>query len=245
MKLLIVDDEKTTVQMLKKSIDFSEYGISVVDEAYDGLSAFEKIENYDVVFVDINMPKLDGLTMIERALKEKNAKAKFIIISAYSDFSLVKKAMKYGVYNYILKPIDIAEVKGELEKIQDEHSVSEFEKKPHHKIEDGKSSELILAVKKYVDENYHKKLSLNILAKKFFINPIYLGQLFKNKLGIYFTGYLLKVRMERAKVLLTTTEKRIIEIAQEVGYNDYDYFLISFEKYEGIKVTKYRELNKK
>ncbi len=245
MKLLIVDDEKTTIQMLKKSIDFSEYGISVVDEAYDGLSAFEKIENYDIIFVDINMPKLDGLTMIERALKEKRVKAKFIIISAYSDFSLVKKAMKYGVYNYILKPIDIAEVKGELEKIQEEYSVSEFEKKPHQEIEEGKSSELVLAVKKYVDENYHKKLSLNILAKKFFINPIYLGQLLKNKLGIYFTGYLLKVRMERAKVLLATTEKRIIEIAQEVGYNDYDYFLISFEKYEGIKVTKYRELNKK
>ncbi len=246
MKLLIVDDEKTTIQMLRKSINFEEYGITVVDEAYDGISSFEKIENYDIAFVDIKMPRMYGLTMIEKAVKEKKVKTKFIIISAYSDFALVKKAMRFGVYNYILKPIDIAEVKGELEKIQEEHEVSEYENATDgDSKKDVNSGEIIDAVKKYVDENYEKKLNLSILGKRFFINPIYLGQLFKNKLGVYFTGYLLRVRMEKAKSLLKTTDKRISEIARDVGYGDYDYFLISFEKYEGVKVTKYRELNKK
>ena len=75
-------------------------------KACDGLEGLEVIrrEKPDVVIMDIRMPDMDGLTMLEK-LREEGVTSKAVILSAYSDFSYAKRAMELGVSNYLLKPV--------------------------------------------------------------------------------------------------------------------------------------------
>ena len=70
----------------------------------------------DIVITDIRMPGMDGLDFIERA-RELNPEIVFVIISGYSDFDFAKRAIKYGVSDYLLKPIDEAELRSNLANI--------------------------------------------------------------------------------------------------------------------------------
>ncbi len=241
MKLLIVDDEMPSINMLRSAIDFKEYGFDVVDECSDGEQALPVVKDYDVVITDLKMPKMDGLTLIRKAVEELKVKTKFIIVSAYDDFTFVKTALRYGVKNYILKPVDIEEVREELEKLKEELDADG--ETPGAEEDENKSkvnSTVVQEVKQYVDKHFSKKLSLNILGKLFYVNPVYLGQVFKNRYNLYFSEYVLQVRMSCAKNLLETTALRISDIARSVGYQDYDYFSISFEKFTGMKPLAYR-----
>lgn len=95
-------------------------------------------------------------------------------------------------------------------------------------------------IKQYIDLYYHKNISLKTIAAKFFMNPVYLGQLFKKTYGIYFKDYLLQVRINEAKKQLRQSEKRIYEIAESVGFNNTDYFVTIFGKLENMKPSEYR-----
>lgn len=122
-KLLIVDDEELIRQGLKKTIMQNEGNICLIEEAENGLAALEKIKTskYDVVITDIRMPVMDGLEMIE-SIRKADTDISFIIISGYDDFTYAKKAIKYNVEDYILKPIDENEFIELLNKIFEKRS---------------------------------------------------------------------------------------------------------------------------
>lgn len=99
----------------------------------------------------------------------------------------------------------------------------------------------IYKVKRYINKHYNENLTLKRIASKFFMNPVYLGQLFKKTYGIYFKDYLLEVRIEKAKQILRQTDMRIYEVAEQVGFGSPDYFVTQFEKMEGSTPSKYRQ----
>lgn len=104
----------------------------------------------------------------------------------------------------------------------------------------------IYKVKSFVDSNFHENISLKSIASKFYMNPVYMGQLFKKTFGIYFKEYLLKLRIEEAKKLLRQTDLRVYEVAERVGFGSTDYFVTQFEKINKLTPTEYRnELLKK
>ncbi|WP_270167304.1 response regulator transcription factor [Paenibacillus sp. SYP-B4298] len=98
----------------------------------------------------------------------------------------------------------------------------------------------IYKVKSYVDHHFHKNINLKSIAAQFYMNSAYLGQLFKKSYGVYFNEYLLQLRIEEAKKLLKQGDLRIYEIADRVGFNSADYFVIQFEKLEKMTPTEYR-----
>lgn len=110
-RTLIVDDEPGIRKGLKILIDWENCGVELIGEAANGCEALEIIrhEKPDIVLTDIKMPDMDGMTLIEEAMKLDNAPA-FIILSGYSEFSLAKRAMELGVANFLLKPIDAEEL---------------------------------------------------------------------------------------------------------------------------------------
>lgn len=95
-------------------------------------------------------------------------------------------------------------------------------------------------IKGYVDANFHKNINLKSIAAKFFMNPVYLGQLFKKTYGVYFNDHVQQLRINEAKKLLRQTDKRVYEIAEQVGFNNADYFVTQFEKMERMTPTEYR-----
>lgn len=117
---MIVDDEILSVRMLSQIIDWEKYGIRICALAEDGVEALELFEKHrpDIILTDIRMPRMDGLEFVQR-VKAQRPETEFILISGYADFSYVKKAMEMGCSNYILKPVDEAELEAAVQSLMD------------------------------------------------------------------------------------------------------------------------------
>ncbi|MCY9659875.1 response regulator [Paenibacillus chondroitinus] len=102
-------------------------------------------------------------------------------------------------------------------------------------------------IKKFIDTHYSENINLKSIAAQFYMNSVYLGQLFRKTYGAYFNGYLLKLRVEEAKKLLRQTDLRMYEIAARVGIPNANYFVTQFEKWEKVSPLEYRNklVNKK
>lgn len=99
----------------------------------------------------------------------------------------------------------------------------------------------IYKVKRYVDRHFDENLTLKRLANQFYMNPVYLGQLFKKTYGVYFKDYLLHVRIEKAKEHLRQSDLKVYEVAEAIGFGSSDYFVTQFEKIVGSTPSKYRQ----
>ncbi|MBO4375533.1 MAG: response regulator [Lachnospiraceae bacterium] len=96
-------------------------------------------------------------------------------------------------------------------------------------------------VEKEIREHYAENLSLREMSRKFFINNAYLGQMFKKKYGVSFKDYLTDYRIREAAKLLAGTDRKIINIAEDVGYKDSDYFVQKFIERMGCTPSNYRK----
>jgi two component transcriptional regulator, AraC family len=101
----------------------------------------------------------------------------------------------------------------------------------------------IKQAKEYIKLNYKEPLTLEEVAERVGLSPIYFSTLFKKIESLNYIDYLTQVRMDAAKDLLRTTKSNIVNIAEEVGYTDEKYFRKLFKKYNGIKPTEYRKLH--
>lgn len=108
-----------------------------------------------------------------------------------------------------------------------------------------KKNPIIEQVEQYIQERYAEELSLQILASRFNVNNTYLGRLFKEEIGEYFSDYLNRIRLDQAKKLLESTLIKVSEIARHIGYLDSNYFFRKFKLTTGLSPTEYRNLHTK
>lgn len=121
MRVLIIDDEPNVREGLKVIVPWEEHGFTVCDTAEDGIDGLQKIIllEPELVLIDIRMPGMMGIEVIEEA-KKKGYKGKFIITTGYSEFEYAKRAINLGVSSYVLKPIDEEELIVEVDKLAKE-----------------------------------------------------------------------------------------------------------------------------
>lgn len=373
--LLIVDDEPLILSRFDALMPWEDYGIEAIYKAAGGVQALEILQStqIDILITDIKMPGMDGLELIERIRKSNNP-VSIIVLSGYNDFSLAKRALTWGIENYLLKPVEERELDGTLLSIVDKLDRKRAEdtriregtdllreniifRLVSGSIEDTElidriaflgmnfHGEYILAasvrfpngpgdyaemsrlasevsddvnlwcapdpdgglislfcwsgdeldpckceqrleerlalltegyvirfgsiqrgwtqahaswmdaaepavnkevypivetVKDYVRSHIEDEMSLKTLAQKYHVNAAYLGQVFKKATGGIFSAYLARVRIERAKELLTETDCRISEIARMVGYTNNSYFSNQFKSLTGCYPMEYR-----
>lgn len=110
-RVMIIDDEKYIRKSIRNRMDWEKFGITEIEEAGNGEEALALLDEFNpqIVLVDIRMPKMDGLAFIEEA-KKTHPDIDYVILSAYSDFSYAKSAIKLGVEAYLLKPVDEEEL---------------------------------------------------------------------------------------------------------------------------------------
>ncbi len=110
-KVVLIDDEPIIRKGLKNIINWKQFDCTVCGEANDGLSACDVIREIlpDIIFTDIKMPGMDGLSMI-REIRDIVPNSKIIILTGYRDFEYARDAVKYGILEFILKPSKIEEL---------------------------------------------------------------------------------------------------------------------------------------
>lgn len=99
---------------------------------------------------------------------------------------------------------------------------------------------VLAEVEKEIKQNFADNLTLRDLSKKYYVNPAYLGQMFKKKYNQSFKDYLCTVRINEAASMLLKSEDKIAMISEMVGYKDVDYFIQKFIEQKGITPAKYR-----
>jgi two-component system response regulator YesN len=188
------------------------------------------------------MPLMSGLEMIGRIENKKNYE--FIILSGYSDFEYAKKAITYGVTEYLVKPLDHELLKISLKKaisnLNDKQLIdnAKFQAKNLSKVYKDINSEdqLLQEIIKFIKDNYMNKITLNDVANE--LN--YSVSSIKNKLkqnDITFNTTLNSFRIYKAINLISLDKYPIYQIAEMVGFNDYKYFCSKFKNYTGYSVT--------
>ena len=107
LKVFLVEDEFVVREGIKNNIDWKAHGYDFCGEAGDGEVAYSMIqkEKPDIVITDIKMPFMDGLTL-SRMIKSEFPWIEIIILTGYEDFQFARDAIKIGVSNYLLKPIN-------------------------------------------------------------------------------------------------------------------------------------------
>ncbi len=121
MKIVIVEDEAPIREGMEGILRKLDPSYELVGKASNGLEGLEVIRRTkpDVIIMDIQMPDMDGLTMLEK-LRGEGVDATVLILSAYSDFDYARKAMELGVVNYLLKPVRLSRLKKVLSRIEED-----------------------------------------------------------------------------------------------------------------------------
>ena len=238
LRVLLVDDEIMIREGFKRLFDWAAHDCEVVGEAGDGMEALTKIDalHPDIVIMDINIPIMNGLKVIQLS-RIKHPNTAFVIVSGYDDFSYCREALRLQITDYILKPVNYEEFGSCIDNMK----ISLFERRVSAAEEPEKQEErTITGLTRYLQEHLAEEISLSVLAEEFHLNPQYISQLFKSEIGVNFLAYLTNIRMEKAKKLLLTTSLSIAEVAEQSGYGDYRVFTKVFKKSEGVTPSQYR-----
>lgn len=233
MKVLIVDDELLILKGLVKIVMKAAPVGTEVREAGNAHEALETMKGYlpDVTITDINMPEKNGFDLIEEARSEGLCD-RFIILTGYDEFDYARKALRVGVVDYLLKPVDKEEIASLLMQIHDELPAAPDSEYSLHACR-------ILA---YTKTHYSRDISLDHLADLMNLHPNYISSLFKRETGDTFINYLNGLRIQMAQKLLKEQRNLPVhEVGQRVGYESKHYFTKVFKKYTGTTPGAYRE----
>lgn len=122
-KILLVDDEPNIQDLVRQKFRAGiKSGLYQFDYAENGAVALEKLQTddtIDLIFTDINMPVMDGLTLLSK-IKEHNLLPRAIVISAYGDLTNIRMAMNRGAFDFVTKPIDMVDLETTLHKTIEE-----------------------------------------------------------------------------------------------------------------------------
>lgn len=244
-RAIVIDDEKLVVKSLIATLKDMEH-FQIVAELYDGITAMRylKEEQPDLAFVDVRLPGMNGLEILQEASRLK-LKTLFIVISGHAEFEYAQKAMLHNAIGYCLKPFSHKELSDavnkayEILKVQKPYSEEIIIKETpvSNSITKNKAVTLMLD---YIQTHYMEEISIQTLADLCSINSNYAGQLFKQKVNQTFNSYLTDLRMKHAIQLLTTTDMPVSLVASSVGYQDYFYFAKVFKKLTGATPSSYR-----
>ncbi|WOV82972.1 response regulator [Sporosarcina jeotgali] len=249
--LLVVDDEPILIRGIRSFVDFKALSISEVLEAANGEEALDLFKTHkpDLVLADINMPKMNGLDFAAAA-KSLKPDVKIAMITGYDYFDYAVAALKTGVDDYVLKPVSKTDIQELLQKligkVQEAHRQQEVTKLVDGLIQSSNSIDVSLGYKSQITREINSNLSnlefsLASLASTLSLSPSYVSTLFKQLFGTTFQQYMIASRLDRAKLLLLSTDMKMYEIAASVGFEDPNYFSAAFKKRFLLSPNQFKE----
>ncbi len=159
-KILVVDDEPDLEQLLRQKfrqqIRNKEFEFSFAQNGVEALQRLQSDAGIDLVLTDINMPEMDGLTLLTKMKELQNPLLRSVIVSAYGDMENIRTAMNRGAYDFVLKPIDLGDLEITINKSLDDL----------HKLKEAiQSRDQLLALQHELD--IARVIQMSMLPKKF------------------------------------------------------------------------------
>lgn len=234
VRIVICDDEIHIRKGLQRAVELMDSQFQVVGTAGNGDEACRMIAQTkpDLVLMDINMPGINGLDVISR-LSGTFPDLRYIIISGYDEFDYARKALRLGVADYLLKPIDKQELYDLIKKL----TARDLTVQPSEMIP------LAERIRIYIEANFQDpELSLAVLAKQFHVSESYLTRVIKKECQKSYTEFLNMLRLEAAKrILESDSEIQSQQVAARTGYINKHYFCRVFKQYTGYSPIEYQK----
>lgn len=228
-KVLIVDDESPVREAVKLLGEWERFGVTTLLEAKNGLEAKTLIEQEQpaLILSDIQMPHCDGVELMEW-VHDHASSSKLVVLTGYDEYSYMRRAIQYGSFDYLLKPIDPDVLNDTLARALADVVVES-------------SEDPIAQIGTFIEQHFAEELSLQGMSERFYLSREYISRRFKQQYGVNLSEYVLTIRMNEAKRLLETSRQRIYEVAQAVGFSDDKYFRKVFKKQVGVTPNEFRE----
>ncbi|QJD84039.1 response regulator transcription factor [Cohnella herbarum] len=242
---IVAEDEPLLLRTLVNQIQRVDPLFHIVHAAPDGESVLRFIENSqvpDVLITDIHMPVMDGIHLIG-IIEKYYPSVKKVVISGYSEFEYARQALKNNVLDFLLKPVKKQDLEDLLSKIQIliESERTDLKSPMLLKNRQYSSEEIVKTVAQFIKTNYSKELSLEEMAKQFNVNAPHLSKIFLKYAGESPSKYIMSLRMNEAKQLLSLKkELSVKEVGEAVGYPDPFYFSRIFKQHTRMTPTDYR-----
>ena len=237
--IMIVEDEYLVRQGIASLVNYEQFGMQVIAQAENGREAWQKFQENpaDILLTDINMPQMNGLELA-KLVRDQAPKCHIVFLTGYDDFDYARTAIKLGADDYLLKPFSKDDVEEMLAKVQTKLDKERKKAQIQNLVDQGQHSELEEAIHERLADS---ELSLKNLAFQLGFSPSYLSVLIKKELGLPFQDYLIQERMKKAKLLLLTTDLKIYEIAEQVGFEDMNYFSQRFKQVVGLTPRQFKK----
>lgn len=248
MNVILIDDEEVALNALCRRVNWEKYGFERVFTAHSMKQAQEIFcrEKIHVMLCDVEMPQGNGLELFEW-VKARYPAVECVYVTCHPEFEYMRRALRLGSADYILKPIDYAELDEVLSALTaritrraegiparvPEEIAAETGWKP--------SNDVIDTVKKYIHDHLREDIYISDIAGKVFLNEQYLMRLFKKNTGLSILEYITDARLWMAKQLLVKTDHPIKWVADSVGYGNYSYFTKIFKRSVGVTPVEYRK----
>lgn len=251
LKVLIADDEEMSRDMLVQILNRCFKNQLVIYEAVNGREAVQVAlaEQVQLVFLDIEMPVLDGIQAgweIRKLLPD----VKLIFLTAYAQFAYAKQAISMGAAEYLIKPADEQETAAIVRKAltqfpernaaaasEDEQEISEPEQVSAGQA---RAAEIAREAKQFLDSKYMEEISIEALAESYRMSLQHFNKIFKQFNGTTCKDYIVNLRVSKAKEYLKNARVNIREVGVLVGYLDANYFSRIFKKKTGVTPIEYR-----
>jgi len=242
--LVIAEDEELLLDNLIGKVSSLDLGFHVVGRAQTGLQALEQVRLHapDLLITDIRMPVMDGMALLARVSEECPSVSK-IIISGFSDFEYAKEALRYGVSEYLLKPVDQGELERALCLVKtrldlENDSLGALFDLPRNSTKE----QVAETLREYIRAHYDRNLNLDEITDRLSYSPGYLAKIFSRIYGMSPTRYMISLRIHRAQHLLVhNPELSLQQVGECIGYEELSYFSRIFKKYAGTSPGSYRE----
>lgn len=230
-KILLVDDDREFRSELRECLE--EYDVAEAGNGEDAIRILKKPNDIDLVVLDVRMPGMSG-TDVLKEIKEIAPDTGVIMLTGNSSEDVAIEALKGHADDYVEKPFNIEKVKEIIANLLDAK-----DKRDNVTTCDIKGK--IEKVKRFVERNCYKKTTLEDAAGAACLSPKYLSRIFMKSAGIGFSEYKLKIKMEKAKELLTEAGYNVNQAAYKLGYENAESFTRQFKKLTGYSPSEYRE----
>ena len=227
-RALIVDDEPLACELIANLIAQYQLPIEVVGFAFAGDDALLRIqsERPDLLFLDIELPGMNGLELMQRLESGYSGPLRIIVITAYNYFEYAQQALRLGAKDLLLKPIDAKQFVETIGRVLGTEYTN---------------NRMFNEILEYVGAHFDRSLTLSGCAKMFHTSPNYLARLFMRHTSMTFVSYVNELRIKKAVELLRESGMSIKEIAMTVGFNNLNYFYKKFGQITKTTPKTFRE----